>query len=788
MAKTLLRVAGGFEIFFSLVGAGVSLILFLIFGVNLLTAFPFLLPLATAVIFLYVASLSVDEMKEKNKWILAFSILAFCTANIIVGILGIVAYMELKEHSPTVEKKVVDTRMRKMSLLLTLGVLLIVVAGIVFATSTWEFLDGFVKTCVLIVASLLFFGISHLAEYKLKLEKSSVTYYTLGLFFAVASYVSAGFFEVFGSWFAINGAGESLFLSSFCVFIAVMAGSAYGKYRKKEVLYFVETALTFAVLYILDFANVSFAWILLLFTLFFGVFVLANKEEKLPTLTVFANGVFVITIVALLIHMENIAETKLDLIITVISVVWTLSVLYVVALTRKISAFQIFAPIVSVMLLSGLLLFSGANGLAFLIKFALAIFIVYLIGFTKRKEKFLFGSTLAVTDLAFIYLIFDALRLEFGYFAIMVAIVFFLLSFLSIMAGKLSKFHFERFLEPLKIALLTYAIYDLLMIHVSANEGVFLGIMALIFAVVQLFKKELLKNIYFWTAIGSGLFTAWVSILETGSIVAPGLVAIVFAILFISASGNEAWKDFRNVIFAIFAVSLLMFVYRVTEQALGVVFYLMALSVFYLVLGLLFKKKSLLRNISFMTALIPLYTIAERLDLPYEVMSIVGALIVLLFIIGYTRGVLDGASSRFVNILEIVAIGIWFVGLIFNADFIQGIVLGTVAILFVLLGYKSDKLWSYYYVGIVATILNLWQQLESVWSKIPLWAYLLFAGLVLVGFVTYNEYAGEKKGEEEKMPVVEKDNEIVLGLSSERVISGTIIYLVIFLSVAGTIL
>ena len=76
--------------------------------------------------------------------------------------------------------------------------------------------------------------------------------------------------------------------------------------------------------------------------------------------------------------------------------------------------------------------------------------------------------------------------------------------------------------------------------------------------------------------------------------------------------------------------------------------------------------------------------------------------------------------------------------------------MGTVAILFVLLGYKSDKLWSYYYVGIGATILNLWQQLKSVWDKIPFWAYLLFAGLVLVGFVTYQEYAGQKKTEEEK--------------------------------------
>ena len=90
-----------------------------------------------------------------------------------------------------------------------------------------------------------------------------------------------------------------------------------------------------------------------------------------------------------------------------------MAVLYVVALTRKISAFRIFAPIVSVTLLTGMLLFAGINGLEFLIKFALAVLIIYAIGFVKREDKLFFGMTLGITDLAVTYLIFDALRLEY---------------------------------------------------------------------------------------------------------------------------------------------------------------------------------------------------------------------------------------------------------------------------------------------------------------------------------------------------------------------------------------
>ena len=135
--------------------------------------------------------------------------------------------------------------------------------------------------------------------------------------------------------------------------------------------------------------------------------------------------------------------------------------------------------------------------------------------------------------------------------------------------------------------------------------------------------------------------------------------------------------------------------------------------------------------------------------------------------------------------MEIVAIGIWFLTLIFEANTLQGIVLGIVAILFVLLGYRSDKMWSFYYTGIVVTILNLWQQLKDVWSKIPFWAYMLLAGLLLVGFVTYQEYSGRKNEENSEVPVKKENEEVeVTRISSEQVVSGTIIYLVIFLSVA----
>ena len=63
----------------------------------------------------------------------------------------------------------------------------------------------------------------------------------------------------------------------------------------------------------------------------------------------------------------------------------------------------------------------------------------------------------------------------------------------------------------------------------------------------------------------------------------------------------------------------------------------------------------------------------------------------------------------------------------------------------------------------------------------------MFAGLLLVGFVTYQEYSGYKNSEEEKAPALEKDESVAVTISTEQVISGTIIYFVIFAGVASFI-
>lgn len=783
MSKVLLRIAGGIDVFFSCL---LLLLLVVLYPFSLVLAVPTAITVITGAFFLYLGFSSEEEIRHRKGIVLLLSILAVLMANLNVGALGIAVYLIANDKNS--EKKVVDKQKRKLSVLLTLGVLLIMLAGVVFATSTWESLSGLIKTCVLIFTSLLFFGISGLAENKLKLVKSSAMYYLLGSFFAVASYFSAGFFELFGNWFSMFGIGKDIFLASVSIFTAVMSVLTYLKYRNKKILYIVAFGITMAIVFVLSFVNVANSMLILGLLLFFGGVVLITLTENLNVgiLAKFSKFAFVVVVLGLIQDMNVFDANNFNLILTALSSVWASVVFYALAWNNEKSCFRVFAPILSFILLIGLLLCSDAVGLAFLVKLAFVTFGIFAIGFMKRDDKVLFNTSLCATDIVFAYMILDAIRLNLNVFAVVVAVLFVLVSFIVFKFGKVSEYHFERFLEPIKVFLLILAVYELTVAFTIAEGGLFFACVALMFAVVQIFKRGLLQQIYFWFAVVSVLLSGILNVMGSVAIIMPALLTVALALLTVTAYRNSKLKYLENVLYALFWVTLFIALYRFTTGSFKIYFYLTAFILLNFVFALIFRKNNMFKVINLSVVLFPMYAMVAELNLPYEYSSMISAVAMLLLFIGYSRGMLKGASVKFVNVMETILIGLWFLALIFEADVFQGIIIGIVAILFVIIGYRLETAKSFYYTGIAATILNLWKQLVEFWNGIPFWAYMLLAGFALVGFVTYQEYRCRDK---EKTEVImnAKDKSAIYNISTEQVISGTVIYLLVFLSVANMI-
>ena len=95
---------------------------------------------------------------------------------------------------------------------LVTGVLFIILAGIIFATTTWNHLSDLAKVLLVLAASGLFFGSSRLAVNKLQIEKTGKAFYILGSIFLFVTVLSAGYFEILGPGFSIGGENRLLVL------------------------------------------------------------------------------------------------------------------------------------------------------------------------------------------------------------------------------------------------------------------------------------------------------------------------------------------------------------------------------------------------------------------------------------------------------------------------------------------------------------------------------------------------------------------------------------------------
>ncbi|WP_414672149.1 hypothetical protein [Lentibacillus sp.] len=132
------------------------------------------------------------------------------------------AYVEMNDvekskEVPAQPKKVKKTlspqevRERNITWALNLGVILLLIGGLVLATSTWDILDNWMKTGLIALVSALFFGLASFTRRILKIRKTAFAFYVLGGLFLPIIILSAGYFELIGTYFSFFGEGRYVY-------------------------------------------------------------------------------------------------------------------------------------------------------------------------------------------------------------------------------------------------------------------------------------------------------------------------------------------------------------------------------------------------------------------------------------------------------------------------------------------------------------------------------------------------------------------------------------------------
>lgn len=110
---------------------------------------------------------------------------------------------------------------------LIIGVVFVVLAGLIFATTAWHVLPSYCKVIMVLGFSGLFFGSSLAAGKVLKIQRTSQAFYILGSIFLFLTVLTAGYFGLIGPEFILKGQNRYrvLWVGSMVTEMAMLAGT-----------------------------------------------------------------------------------------------------------------------------------------------------------------------------------------------------------------------------------------------------------------------------------------------------------------------------------------------------------------------------------------------------------------------------------------------------------------------------------------------------------------------------------------------------------------------------------
>ena len=269
--RRLLKIAG---ILYGLVG-----ILFLftpLFGVTLIAIG----------VFVFAQAYEEEETVYKNRILLfILSIIGF--VNIIGFILVFLAIDEIsnrrkRENGINAPPKVVykvDKESKKIDILLKLGVAMVFISGLLFATTSWDFINNYIKAFALILFGGVFLALSLFTETKLKLYRSSYMYWLLSMSLFSLTIVGMLYFGLFGEYLTYKGEGHYLALAITYITGAGFALTTYFKFPKKYLLLICYTGVFLAISSFVSYLHLSQMMNVAIITIIVMITNILNKKK-----------------------------------------------------------------------------------------------------------------------------------------------------------------------------------------------------------------------------------------------------------------------------------------------------------------------------------------------------------------------------------------------------------------------------------------------------------------------------------------------------------------------------
>ena len=661
-------------------------------------------------------------------------------------------------------QKVVKTINRdslKLNLLFNLGIIMVLVAGFVLATTNWSAISNWGKIGLLIGLSVFFMIMHLICEKNLKIKVSAYIYFFLSLAFIMFTGICLTYLQMFGHWFSLAGPGKFLCLAALSLLFTLLSIIPRVKYQKRwlSIFIFIGIALTlffvckyFGLGWLSNLAIISLLMLLLYFytaktsycyvtialsliiILFDGVFLALIKPEY----NFFAGTAITICNGLLLFMFGYLHNNKLVKVLSSITLFtfflfflsyclegspWTISVIGGIILLL----------IIMILIINAINsnnnpkdLFSRTSKICSVISILLLLIVYigihksqYLLGYYFNPLTDIMEYLINITVLSFILVFEDVLFIKEKTTSYSPIYLYFLPVFVIIFS-----FNLIRLLTKL-VPSITFS-----------TCLVFLTIVLLILYLVQ--KPGLLKKIIHITLYVLLFIVMFAYPIKDNLLIESidGVFALLFVImtlvLYFKEKQLNSPKAYRWLSIIIFTVSFIEIIGIKNLFGFSSELSLIITIASLVLLVLLFMDDLVIRRYIPFMLIIPITNLLDlySLSLVNEIIILNIYSLLVLYLFAKTF------SYKVYNVLLIVGTSIILFQPTFFFNVTLSIYASIISILLIIWDLYSKKIRGLYTVGIVYLIINTLIELKYIWSHLSLWTYLLLLGIVIIIITT----------------------------------------------------
>jgi hypothetical protein len=709
--------------------------------INFIMAFIYILTSSVAIIpmifvlfagFYLLDAVNNDELEIKRSKIvlIGFISLIFNPISAIIILFNINKIDKVK-----VKKPVIDKETRRIDIILKLGVFMVLMSGLLFATSSWSAISDITKFIGLIILSMLFFGLSKFSQEKLKMESTTHMYWYLSMSFILFALLSVFYYELLGSYLSFDGDGFRLVYSSLFLTVGILSYLTNLRFKKPEIKTITYTALYMA----LDSALMHFTTLevrLLALTTVTGLLYVYAKKDKHLSLILH----IIMSVIIPVIYLINISSASNIYLYAAVLIPILTNILYI-GINEKYKLTDVSIPIIIGVLLNNLiLLFDNVfipNSLLLITLFA-SIYIISL--FVKYKDSLRKNMLIMANFFMFTSIIFmnteTVINVE---LLTLVMAGIFLITDLLLITFKKNITKIDKLIQPIKVIIFTVALYNYAVSVFSfENPDLLIDFVYIVLFLMFLASKEVFsKNIYrffLYTVLFMSSIAYSFSFLNTTSMI---ILILITGLQFIYSYLYEKDKKYLSISYTLFLIALFSQIVVGDIFRLSYTFSSLIVLNMFLVMMIIFRKNKNLFTITTLAVVLPINVLISEVIQEGDLNIMLTRLLAIYIIFVFNKLIFKDQSKK--EIFTLISLSIVVLSLIFTNSLLIGLFVGLMGILIMMLGYYNKEYSKLFILGIATTVINIIYQLIDLWNKIPFWLYLLVVGLLLIAFVTKKE-------------------------------------------------